>query len=101
MGRLMGPVAKKLQDSKLAMWFTRVVRLRDVDIELVWTMRVALFNVETRASPAQGSRIWMPASGAVGLKSNGGRARTHRAMPCAPSIIGRYFRYMKIFLSRV
>jgi len=72
----MGPDAEKLQDSKLAMRFTRVVRLLNVNIELVWRMRAALFNVETRASPAHGSRIWMPAGGAVGLKSNGGRVRT-------------------------
>ena len=76
MGRLMGPDAKRLKDSKLAMRFIGVVRLHDVDIELVWSMRFALFNVETRASPANYSRIWMPAGGTVGPKSNGGRART-------------------------
>ena len=76
MGRLVGPDAEKLKDSKLVMCFIGVVRVLDVETELVWMMRVALFNVETRASPAHGSRIWMPAGGAVGPKSNGGRVRT-------------------------
>ena len=52
MGRMMGPGAKKLRDSKLTMRFARVVQLRDVEMELVRSKRVALFNVETRASPA-------------------------------------------------
>tara|TARA_B110001450_G_scaffold130958_1_gene123155 strand:+ start:306 stop:548 length:243 start_codon:yes stop_codon:yes gene_type:complete len=76
LGRLVGPDAEKLKDSKLVMWFIGVVRVLDVEMELVWRMRAALFNVETRASPAHGSRIWMSAGGTVGPKSNGGRVRT-------------------------
>ena len=76
MGRLVGPDAEKLKDSKLVMWFIGVVRVLDVEMEVVWRMHAALFNVETRASPAHDSRIWMPADGAVGPKSNGGRVRT-------------------------
>ena len=67
MGRLVGPDAEKLKDSKLVMWFIGVVRVLDVEMELVWRMRAALFNVETRASPASGGRIWMPAGSRLRL----------------------------------
>ena len=53
----MGPDAEELKDSKLVMWFIGVVRVLDVEMELGWRMRAALFNVEMRASPAHGSRI--------------------------------------------
>ena len=69
-------MAKKLQDFDLRERSTGVGGPLDVEMELVWSMHVALFNVETRASPANGGRIWMPAGGIVGPKSNGGRERT-------------------------
>ena len=75
MGRLVGPDAEKLKDSKLVMWFIGVVRVLDVEMELVWRMRAALFNVETRASPGNESRTYMPATQPVGVKLSGDRVR--------------------------
>ena len=69
-------MAEELRDSKLIEWFVHRRGPLGVDMELVWSMRVASFNVETRASLAYGSRICMAAGGTIGHKSNDGRART-------------------------
>ena len=47
-----------------------------VDLRLVCAVVRAGLNVDVRASPAFGSWVYMRATRPVGLKSNGGRART-------------------------
>ena len=71
--RLVGSVAEKLYDSKLAMRFAYDGRLLGADSWCVWRTLNAWFNVETWAFPAHGSRIYMSATRPVGLKLNGER----------------------------
>ena len=40
----MGPDTEKLKDSKLVMWFIGVVRVLDVEMEVVWRMHAALLS---------------------------------------------------------
>ena len=74
MATLIGSVAEELKDSEVVEWFACRCGPLGVDLWLVWRTPNASFNVETWASPANGSRIYVPAAGSVGLKSSGERS---------------------------
>ena len=57
LGALVGSAAEKLRDSKIMEWFTRVDGRVDSDLQLVRSTSNACLNVETMASPANGSRV--------------------------------------------
>ena len=75
MGALVGSVAKKLKDSKVMKWSTRCCMPLGVDLRLVRSVLNACFNVDARAPPANGGRIYVAATCPVGLKLIGERAR--------------------------
>ena len=76
LGRLMGSAAEKLSDSMRAMRFAHRGWLLGVDFVHVSRTFNERFNVELWPLPAHGSRTGIRAACLVGLKSNGGRART-------------------------
>ena len=76
MGRLVGSVAKKLGGLKLAMNFACRGWRHGVNSMHVWRTLVVYSNVDARPPPANGSRIYMPATRPVGFMLSGDRAGT-------------------------
>jgi hypothetical protein len=85
LGALTSSVAEELKDSNLMQWFARCGGPLVIDLRLVRTTLSVPFNVEIWCCPANGSCLYTSSLRPVGLKSNGGRARTCRAMPSIPS----------------
>ena len=75
LGRMIGPVAKKLCDSMLAMPLTYAGAAAYVHLAVVCAVVPACLNVDARASPAVGSCLGIAAMRAVGLSLRGGRER--------------------------
>ena len=73
---LVGSVVEELTDSNVMERSTCRRGPLGAYRRLVWTALNAWSNVEIWPYPAYGSRIYMPSARPVGLKSNGGRART-------------------------
>ena len=72
---LVGSVAEELEDCNIIEWSTCRRGPRSVDLWLVLSVLKACVNVDAWASPAHGSRIYVPAACPVGLKLIGERER--------------------------
>ena len=70
-----GSVAEEVKDSNVNVWSTCRRGPLGVGLWLVRSVLSACFNVDARASPAQGGRICMLAARPVGFKLNGERER--------------------------
>ena len=75
MAPLLGSVAEELEDFNVIVWSTCRHGPLGVGLWLVRSVLSACFNVDARASPAQGGRICMLAARPVGFKLNGERER--------------------------
>ena len=62
LGPLVGSVAEELKDSKVMEWSTRRCGPLGVDLWLVQSVLKACFNVDAWAFPANGGRIYVPAT---------------------------------------
>ena len=62
MGPVVGSVAEELTDSNVMERFTCRRGPAGIDLRRVWSALSTCFNVDARASPVHGGRIYVPAT---------------------------------------